>query len=200
MTDEPIEPAQARKLELEIEKLEIDIEKLKESKFFDKWLSKIIPILPFLLGAAAFIFGVYQYNKQQEAALFQRQMALEQQAREAQTSAQQRQLEIIKPFLEKQSALYFEASNAAATIATATDSKERSKAEHKFRELYTGQMVVVEDPGVESAMINFHMCLVAEPQCDESEMKIRSLSLASSIRESLKTSFGLSLQDLKGKH
>jgi len=193
MIEGTLEQPQSKKLELEVEKLELDIEKLRDTNSFDKWLTKLLPIIPVTLGIAAFVFGIIQYNNQQKAALLQQKETSEK-------SIQQREQEILKPLLDKRLELYFEASGAAATIAVSEDIVEKSKAEAKFKQLYIGQMVIVEDAKVENGMVEFYKCLTGQDQCEKPELQKRSLSLASRMRESVGNSFNITLQDLKGKY
>lgn len=62
-----------------------------------------------------------------------------------------REFEIQKPYRETQMKLYFDAADAASTIATSRNQSERLKAEQKFWQLYWGSLSVVEDALTESA-------------------------------------------------
>ena len=81
--------------------------------------------------------------------------------------------------------LYFEASEAAATIATSKDSTVRQKAEAKFWILFWGPLVMVEREEVSGAMKNFGYCLDGTEKCSTDEMKQRSLKLSSALETSL---------------
>lgn len=59
------------------------------------------------------------------------------------------------PFLRKQLEVMFSASAATAQLATLRDPAEWMKARDAFWLLYTGPMVLVEDPKVAAAMIAF---------------------------------------------
>jgi hypothetical protein len=150
--------------------------------------NEILSIIPPFLGVAVFLFGIYQYRIQQKAAREQQEVASDR-------NIEQRQLEVIKPFLTKRTELYLEASASAARIAVSTDTEERLKAEAKFWELYVGQMVIVEDSEVANAMVDFGASL-KKTERDKLEIWNRSLFLATSMRNSISKSFQLDLQDL----
>jgi hypothetical protein len=113
-----------------------------------------------------------------------------------------------KPLWEKQLALYFAASEAAAILATSQDEEKRKQAEADFWQLYYGPLAVVEDAGakkpeesqVEAAMVKFGKCLNGEDVCSKKEIHNRSLTLAHSIRDSIGKSWDVKLADLKGKY
>lgn len=73
---------------------------------------------------------------------------------------------------QHQATLYFDASRAAATLATsidpkasdakAIDAKTLRNARERFAQLYWGELVIVEDRRVELAMIAFQRCLLKE--------------------------------------
>jgi hypothetical protein len=70
---------------------------------------------------------------------------------------------------EKQTNLYFDAAQAASTIATSTDENAKATAKNKFYQMYFGGMVIVEDRKVELAMIQFGRCMNMQPnKCDRS--------------------------------
>ena len=122
-------------------------------------------------------------------------------------SNETKELELRKPFWEKQLELYFTASEAVATIATSQDKETRSAAEAKFWMLYWGPLGIAEDAGmkqpedavVERAMVRFGNCLSGVDTCDSKELKRRSLSLAHKCRESVGKSWEVKFADLQGK-
>lgn len=73
--------------------------------------------------------------------------------------SQARLQELNKYVFEKQASLYFEATEAAATIAMTHDKSSKKAATEKFYKLYFGPLVIVEDRRVELAMIEFSRCL-----------------------------------------
>lgn len=110
--------------------------------------------------------------------------------------AETRQIEARKPFLEKQLALYTEATQAAAVLATTTDEAELTAARNRFWALYWGELAMVENGGVsaeaggvESAMVAYGRCLKQE--CEQTELQRLALNLAHACRDSLAVSWGV---------
>jgi len=101
----------------------------------------------------------------------------------------------MKPLLEKQLSLYFEAASAASTIATTADLSERRKAIDAFWRLYYGPLVVVENTVVSGAMKSFGNCLNGVDECDKDEMSDRSLSLATRLQDSMLNSWNMKPED-----
>lgn len=102
-----------------------------------------------------------------------------------------------RPFLDKQLALYEEATKAAAILATSDDSAELVEAEERFWRLYWGELAMVENGGlgaanggVEGAMVRFGAALRGEPR-DKQLLQQRSLELAHACRDSLAESWGV---------
>jgi hypothetical protein len=143
----------------------------------------VTTLITALVAAAGFLFGVFQYQKQQ--------------ALNRTSTAESRDREFIHPLWEKQLALYFEASEAASTIATTTDPEQRRKAEAKFWMLYWGPLVLVETPEVSGAMKKFGECLTGETKGD---LRNLSLELASALQSSVTQGANLRLVEFsKGK-
>lgn len=73
-------------------------------------------------------------------------------AREKEAAA--RELEIAKPFLELRQSLYMEALKAAAVLANPAihSDKEKDDARKRFRQLYVGELSMVEPLSVEGSM------------------------------------------------
>src|SRR5208337_3782074 len=70
-----------------------------------------------------------------------------------------REIEFRKPFWDHQLALYFEATSAAAKMASLPSGKQRDEATASFWSLYYGPMVVVEDSeNVAKTMVSFGRC------------------------------------------
>jgi hypothetical protein len=88
-----------------------------------------------------------------------------------------------KPYLEKQIALYFDATSAVATLASSKDAAKITDAEERFWALYLGALVMVEDHTVEKVMVKIGNCLRYD--CPQSELKPLSLELAKACRTSL---------------
>jgi hypothetical protein len=113
--------------------------------------------------------------------------------------------ELRKTFWDKQISLYFDATEAASTIATLPDDDPARKiATQRFWQLYFGPLRVVEDDeNVGKAMISFGLCLT-EPgksgpmqQCTQDELQQKSLTLAVRCRLSIAAGWDRKLNGLK---
>jgi hypothetical protein len=67
------------------------------------------------------------------------------------------------PFLTKQLELSFDASDAASSLAVETDPVKWDAARRTFWHLYWGTLSIVEDKGVETAMVNFGEVVPSNP-------------------------------------
>src|SRR5579862_5956612 len=93
----------------------------------------LVKILGFLATAASIFIGITQFNKQQKSAI---------------------DLELRKNFWESQNRVYIEiCNNAGAMAANAGNKKKFDKEKIKFLTNYYGQMVLVEDPKVDSTIV-----------------------------------------------
>ena len=113
---------------------------------------------------------------------------------------------------QRQAALYFDASRAAATLVSAADSKQQADARVRFEQLYWGELVVVEDRRVELAMIAFHRCLESKGKSctrasekqdgtkldDSATLSLLELSLdlGACTRTSLKEAWSVTFKDV----
>jgi hypothetical protein len=147
-----------------------------ESDTLHRWAT----IVPLIIAALGFVWGVYQYFQGQKVRA--EQIKLDQDR-----EAVQRRIEARRPFLEKQLTLYTEASIAAATIATSNDAAAIAKAKTRFHELYWGELALVEDSPVEQAMMGFGRGL--DQGADQAELQQLSLKLAVACRDSLAVSW-----------
>jgi hypothetical protein len=102
-----------------------------------------------------------------------------------------------RPYWERQVALYFDATSAAATLATSDDETKRSTAAAEFWKLYWGPLALVEDREVEATMVQFGDCLAT--RCPQAQLQQLSLALAHTCRNSLAKSWKLTLDQLKGR-
>jgi hypothetical protein len=107
------------------------------------------------------------------------------------------QRESRKPYWERQVSLYFDATSAAATLATSDDESQRKQAAADFWKLYWGPLALVEDREVEAAMVGLGRCL--QKECPKAALQDLSLALAHTCRQSLQASWNLTLEQLKGK-
>jgi hypothetical protein len=138
-------------------------------------------IIPLVIAALSFAWGVYQYFRGEQA----KQEQLE---RERSAEADRRRIEATRPFLELQLQLYTDASKSAAVIATSDGAQEVAKARGRFKELFWGELALVEDPPVEAAMVRFQRAL--ENGGSRADLQQLSLQLAHACRESLAKSWG----------
>jgi hypothetical protein len=166
-----------RKLELEVEKLRLDVASVQRVKRFELVL-RLMPTLTIIVTVLGFAFSVWQYTREQA----KDRKSAEDQARRADET---RQREFMKPLLDKQQQLYFEAATAAAIIASSPDGPERRQAIDKFWMLYWGPLVMVESKEVSNAMTTFKRCLTGEDKCSDADVKNRSLALASTLEASI---------------
>ena len=114
----------------------------------------------------------------------------------ARIQAETRQLEARKPFLDRQLALYTEATRKTAILATSSDPDVINKARQRFWELYWGELAMVENGGlsankggVETAMVALGQCL--NRGCPQPELQPLALGLAHACRDSLAVSWGV---------
>ncbi len=118
---------------------------------------------------------------------FTRQVEAEKLAATRQKEAESRSVEAKKPFLELQLALYTEVSQITAKIATSKDSNELAISQQRFWELYFGELALVENKGVGSAMIKFRKAL--EDSLSQQILQGLALDLAHACRKSLDKSW-----------
>lgn len=194
MTD-PQAELSLEKLRLENERLRLEIASMKRGRNHLISLTDYIPLITVLVTVAGFGFGIYQYRAQEIENRKSQELLARQEREDREVQLQKdkdtTQRDFMKPLLEKQLSLYFEASSAAATIATATDSSEREKAINAFWRLYYGPLVIVETREVSEAMKSFGKCLNGEESCSKTEMSNRSLALATSFQEAMLKSWNL---------
>ena len=146
------------------------------TKDLEMWLK----FLPLIGAVVAFSWGIYQYVDTQTS------------------QAEIRKIEARKPFLERQLKLYTEATQVASKIANCDDCPEMTKIKNRFWELYYGELALVEDRRVESAMVQFGEKLKGKDVVKlvdgkKVNLSLRSLSLALShaCRDSLADSWGV---------
>ena len=130
-----------------------------------------IKLLSILGAVATFAWGVFQYTANEKS------------------QSDNRRIEASKPFLERQLKLYTEATQSAATLSTSEDANERAAAIRRFWSLYWGELALVEDKGVEAAMVALGKGL--NEKSSPMELKQLSLKLAHACRDSLAVSWGV---------
>jgi hypothetical protein len=107
-----------------------------------------------------------------------------------------------RPFLEKQLQLCFEATDAAASLATETDPTKWEQARLTFWRLYWGPLSIVEDAGVEEAMVALGEIIPKEPSpppsFPRSTLAVRSYHLAHAARNVILPKWRVNLGELSG--
>jgi hypothetical protein len=140
-----------------------------------------LKLLSPFLAVAAFFWGIYTYRDTAQQQLARAEA-------EAQRTAETRRIEATRPYLDKQLTLYTEATKVTATIATSPDSDEIDKATQRFKELYWGELALVERSAVARAMVAFREALVA--QKGQEALAPLALNLAHACRDELAASWG----------
>jgi len=144
---------------------------------FEGYLKAISPIL----AIAVFFWGIYQYHDTAKK-------QLNEQVAEAKRNAETRRIEATLPYLNKQLDLYTEATQVTAVIATSEDMDEISTAAKRFRELYWGELAMVERSEVAKAMIAFRNAL--DSGKEQKYLQTLALNLAHACRDELAESWG----------
>jgi hypothetical protein len=193
----PSTPQSHSETELKLEKLRWEIQQLKAQAGIAARIAAFTPLLSALLAVAGVWIGLYQFQVQQAATA--RKIASDR-AREESDAKRLRELELQNPFWQKRLQLYFEAAEAAGTIASQPSGAERAKAEAAFWRLYLGPLAIVEDDQVEAAMVRLGNCLDGSEACDQVSLSRRALALAHSCRQSVGDTWRLGLTELKGKY
>lgn len=165
--------------DLETEKLRLEIKGLEAKTSI---FGRLAPMVSILLAVGAFCFGTYQYFQDRAEARASQERALAQEYR-------LRERELFKPLWELKIATYFEASSAAAIIATAPEGEKRTLAIEKFWELYEGPLIVFENDDIARRMVAFGKCLSGREECDRKKMAARSRALATQVQVSIGTSW-----------
>jgi hypothetical protein len=141
------------------------------------------------------LWVLFTYLGQQDTAQANAVAAEQAAAARAATDAGLRKVELQRPFLDKQLALYFETAQlVGALIAMTPADPEWMPREKRFWALYWSELAMVEDPSVEGAMKRLGDNLVAfrnaydeKKPHDEALSALRrsSLDLAHAIRDSI---------------
>jgi hypothetical protein len=207
--------AQNANLLLVNQKLALELGKLQKPPDWATRVKQYLPLITAALAVAGFWGGIWSYIAAEheraaelgKAAAHERQQAadaekarLEQQKRADAAFRSSLLRETARPLWEKRLALYIEAADVAATIATAEPGgPARKKAETRFWVLYYGPLAAVEDTNpviidpvkreewtVAKAMVKFGDALHENPnKPTPSELRDLALDLARVIRASL---------------
>ena len=144
-------------------------------------LDRSLKLLSVVGAVATFIWGVWVWKDNSEKELAAA-------ASEAAKHAETQLIEATKPFLNLQLALYTEASQITAKIATSGDSGEVAAATKRFWELYWGELALVENSAVAKAMKDFGEAL--RQKATQDRLERLAIGLAHAIRKSLALSWG----------
>ena len=134
-------------------------------------LESALKILTTIGAGVAFCWGAYQFLLTQRG------------------QAETRRVEATRPFLDRQLKLYTDATQAASTMATSKSLEEVDAAKNRFFQLFWGELVMVEDRRVESAMVDFRDAIHTGKKGLQLEQS--SLRLARACRDSLAESWGV---------
>jgi hypothetical protein len=144
---------------------------------FDQWLR-----FASIAGAiASFVWGVWVWKDHADK---ERNQARLEAARYAET----RRVEAAKPFLDKQLALFTEATQVASRIANASSRASAARQIERFWQLYWGELALVERGDVAKAMIAFGEGL--DGQQPRTVLRGLALDLAHACRDELALSWG----------
>lgn len=143
---------------------------------------EIFKLLSVMGALGTFLWSVYVWKEDQQQ---QREAA----QRAARTTSETRRIEATQPFLDRQLKLYTETTQIAAVLSASDDANERAKAGRRFWELYWGELAMVEDRGVETAMVAFGRAL--ESGAPKERLGPLSLQLAGACRLSLDRAWGI---------
>lgn len=144
-------------------------------------VEKLSKVASIAIAALAFAWGVWQYFRSERE-------KQEQRKNERDRDAHHRRIEATRPFLEQQLLFYLEATRVAAVIAVSREESAVCEATHRFKELFWGEVALVEDEEVEIAMLAFKSAL--DRELPASELEQMSLALAHACRDSLAKSWG----------
>lgn len=173
----------------EVKMLELDLKRADLRIKKTEVVAKYVSLLVLLIGIAIpFYQYVYTLKKDQQEREDRRVNEAVQRNKEIEAALR----EARKPFLERQQALYFEATSAASKLATLDSGAERDAARKRFYHLFWGELSVVEDELVEGAMVRFKNTfeLYESGEAGKSELEQVSLALARSCRDSLARGWG----------
>jgi hypothetical protein len=176
-----------------VQKVQLEIADLRWKVGRTYKVAQMVSILSALVAIFALVMGLRNFNDQQER-------------------------EIKKPIREKQLTLVFELSDVASRIATLKpDDAERKKAESRFKELYWGPIVYVEDRDLQQWIGDFDNCLeeydrtqklgeeiagdsqsvgCATPEQQENRLQKLSLDLAIMRRNKLGLEWDIKFEDI----
>jgi hypothetical protein len=167
--DEKIKAAQ-------LEKVSLEVSALKNRTLWHNVIPLLVPVVTAVIAVAGFVFAVGNFAAEQRAQANERDARTEQEFR--------------KRFWEERLALYRRASKLAATIATA-DSLDMVRQERReFWQLYWGELAIIEDKDVLSAMVAYGEEL---KRLEGKQQDPKGTSQASNIRDLRQLSYQLAI-------
>lgn len=196
--------------EAQLEKLHLEIAELRRRGAWKFQLLQFLPLLTVLVAVVGVWLSIQQFytaqDKDRQARIKEENQRLEANKHETETKDRESK----KPFLDKQLTVCLEASGAASTIAMLPpESVKRKRAEERFREMYLGELALIEDEEVARAKTNFFNCLeklegsaqdcLTEPNRGD-KLKDLSWALTSSCRDSISKSWVLDLPGVKNPY
>jgi len=137
---------------------------------------KLIQVLSIVVGA---VISILSFNN-----------ARVKEAEARKSDFEKRQIEAAKPLLELRQKRYTEAVEAVSVLATPDrhTPQELEKARKRFEELYWGELSMVEEKGVEAAMVKMRQSLNSG---SASEVQQATYDLSHVLRDSLLKSWGV---------
>jgi hypothetical protein len=180
----PTENISDLKARAELEKLNLEIQNLKSKNGWSEKVAQFTPLLTVLIAVAGFCFGVYQFNSQQKENM--KRFTNEQNAKleslrvELERDRAEREKAYSMPLFERYISLCLEASNAASTVATASNSTIKEKAKEEFLKILIGPLHALAPANIINAMDEFQRCL-NDQSCTELELLSKSKELATLI-------------------
>ena len=188
-----------------LEKLRAEVRTLQENappSRFDRYIpliTLVCTLITIIVGISEFRSTARETRKQSETARGQFLAAqsadhtkfLETLRTDSARDQNSRLHDYAKTYGQSRSAIYLEAVNAAALVASrAASDPERAQAEKLFWRLYWGRMILVEDQDVELKMVDFGGCLdnsdsvCRQPQKKQKRLQVFSFRLARACRVS----------------
>lgn len=173
----------------EVSILELDLKRADLRIKRTEVVAKYVSLLVLLIGIA---IPFYQYVNTLRQERQDREDKRIHEAAQRNKEVEAASREARKPFLERQQALYFEATSAASKLATLEGGAERDAARKRFYHLFWGELSVVEDELVEGAMVRFKntLELYESGGAGKWDLEQMSLTLARSCRDSLARGWG----------
>jgi hypothetical protein len=196
--------------EAQLAKLRLEIEELRRKSNWKFQLLQFLPLLTVIAAVVGVSLSIKQFyvaqDKERAARVVEENQRMEAGRKEAET----KERESKKPFLDRQLAAYFDACEAASTIAMLpVENPKRRSAEERFRQMYLGEFALVEDASVATAKTNFFNCLeeldasdttcTVEPNRSE-KLKDLSWALASSCRDAIAKRWTIDLSELENPY